>query len=182
MPLVFLSTRVLHQSFVYQEFWGGSPPDLTDMIEGIRSLKWFQIKRPEHSFGACPRALLQNHDQILEELNFGICCLSNAHIMSIVAFRALRSLSLEVGLLYNILKAKQKKSSYSKWKLGTILPESLERLQIAKYQVQHLQPSLEGFVKGLADFVECKMTTHPNLRTICVGSIDVDWDKEPDTE
>jgi hypothetical protein len=49
-----------------------------------------------------------------------------------VAFRALRSLSLEVGLLYNILKAKQKKGSYSKRKLGAILPKSLEKLQIAK--------------------------------------------------
>jgi hypothetical protein len=62
------------------------------------------------------------------------------------------------------------------------VPESLEKLKIAKCHAQHLQPSLEGFVKGLADFVECKMTTHPNLWTTCVGSIDVDWDKEPDMQ
>jgi hypothetical protein len=98
MPLVFSSTRVLYQSFVYREFWGGSPTDLTDMIEGIRSLESFQIKRPEHSFGVCQQALLQNHDETLEELKCGVYCLSNAHIASIVAFRALRSLSLEGGL------------------------------------------------------------------------------------
>lgn len=30
--------------------------------------------------------------------------------------------------------------------------------------------------------MECKISTHPNLRIICVGSIEVDWDKEPNME
>jgi hypothetical protein len=37
-------------------------------------------------------------------------------------------------------------------------------------------------VKGVADIVECKMTTHASLLTICIGTIEVDWDKEPDME
>jgi hypothetical protein len=167
--------RASFVSCLYVEnFKGSSSTEPIKMIKGIKALKSFQIKRPERNFHIYLQALLQNHAETLEELNLGVYLFSITDIASLAEFRALKSLSMEVGLLYNILKAKQKKGSKSKWKLGTILPTSLERLRIVECQVQHLQPSLKGFVSGLADFVDCKMTTHRSLRAICIGTIKVD--------
>jgi hypothetical protein len=103
-------------------------------------------------------------------------------ITLLVGFRVLRSLILEVHFLNNILEAGQEKGNNTEWTLSTILPKSLERLEIAKSQYQPFRESFEGFVKGLADFVGCKMTTYPYLRAICIGPTEVDWDKEPGME
>jgi hypothetical protein len=165
-----------------ESFGGSSCGDFVDMVKGIKALKSFHIKQPEHNFSIYLEALWQSQAATLKELNLGLYNSSVTDMLSLVHFQALKSLTLEVGLLYNILNGRQKKHSVSNWKLAPILPRSIEELEISERRIRHSQQHFEGFLRGLADFVECKVTTHPNLRTICLGIIQVDYDSDPDFE
>jgi hypothetical protein len=170
------------KSLYIEAFGEDTRGDFIVMIKGIKALKSFHIKRPEHNFGIYLQALSQSHAGTLEELNLGIYSFFATEITSLVHFRVLKSLTLEVGLLYNILNTRQRKSGIVNWNLDTILPASLEQLQITECQVRHLQPLLGGILHGLANFVGCKATTHSNLRRICLQIIPLGFINDPNFE
>jgi hypothetical protein len=59
-----------------------------------------------------------------------------------------------------------KKLERKGWKLENGLPASLERLKITRAERHQVVEDLKSFVIGMADFVESKTTTHPNIRAI----------------